>query len=165
MGTTLTDYFRGWSAERIAEHNARVERRKREFARGEQSKPVPLACAVTAASVIREKLVDEKKAKLTAEDKLNKTEREFLMMFRASHPRHTIRVQAIRLELANDTRYTPDFNVTESDGSWTFYEIKGGFVREDSWIKLKTAARQYPEIKFVKAQKTDGHWIYTEIPK
>jgi len=71
---------------------------------------------------------------------------------------------AIRLKLAHHTTFLPDFAVMRTN-RLTFYEVKGGFIREDAWIKLKLAAHLYPEFDFVMAQWTDMGWVETEIPK
>jgi hypothetical protein len=51
--------------------------------------------------------------------------------------------EGITLKLADDTRYTPDFAVMLANGEMEMHETKG-FLREDAWIKLKVAARQFP---------------------
>jgi hypothetical protein len=99
----------------------------------------------------------------TEEQRLNKTERRFLAILRARHGQN-VRVQAITLVLANRCRYTPDFSVCFF-GKLILWEIKGGFIREDSWIKLKMAARLYPEFDFVMAQWKNGEWTEVEIHK
>lgn len=74
--------------------------------------------------------------------------------------------ESIKLRLADNTTYTPDFMVTGFAGMKhvvEFHEVKGGFVREDSWIKLKVAAEMYPEFKFVLARYTKGNWDIREV--
>lgn len=76
----------------------------------------------------------------------------------------TYRFESHTLKLAKDTRYTPDFQVMLADGRIEFHEVKGEFVREDSWVKLKTAAAIYPEYRFVFAQKTKKEgWKIKEV--
>lgn len=99
----------------------------------------------------------------SAEDSLNKTERELLGMLRVT--RGYIGVQRIRLTLAHRCTYTPDFDSVGVDGRLVLWECKGGFKWEDSWVKLKTAATMFPAILFMFAQKKDGQWTFTEIPK
>jgi hypothetical protein len=93
---------------------------------------------------------------------LNKTELRFLSILRVRHGNEKVRIQAITLELANNCRYSPDFSVTTPE-RLTFYEVKGGYIREDGWIKLKLAARLYPEFTFAMAQYKAGIWKETEI--
>jgi|GEM_PF-3788975 len=94
-----------------------------------------------------------------AEQSLNKTEKAWLSVLRGRGL--AVRVQAVTLRLANKVRYTPDFSAV-SDGRYVFWEVKGAFVREDAWIKLKTAASLYPEFTFILAQKKRG-WTEKEI--
>lgn len=50
------------------------------------------------------------------------------------------------LRLANRTSYTPDFRVILPDGTVEFHEVKGGYVREDAWVKFKMAAELHPYV-------------------
>jgi hypothetical protein len=63
------------------------------------------------------------------------------------------RYEAITLVLGDSTRYTPDFMVQFQDGTIEVHEVKGGFVREDAWIKLKWCAEHFP-FKVIMAQWT-----------
>lgn len=66
--------------------------------------------------------------------------------------------ESIKLRLADNTFYTPDFFVVDSEGYCWFVEFKG-FWRDDARAKLKIAAEQYPMFKFVAVQanpKRDG---------
>ncbi len=92
----------------------------------------------------------------TDEYKLNKTEARWLDVLRF-RDYQCLRIQSFTLKLAADLRFTPDFSAIV-DGRMTFWEVKGGFIREDGWIKLKTAARLYPEFTFVMAQYKGGAW-------
>lgn len=91
--------------------------------------------------------------------KLNRLERAYYDKLHADG-HGWVGVQCITLKLADDCRYTPDL--------WTFcngfcaWECKG-FRREDSWIKLKVAARMYPMISFVLVEKTKSGWHLTAI--
>ena len=101
------------------------------------------------------------------EDALNKTERAFLAWLRAKPGQYrNIGIQNIRLGLAYRCTYRPDFTAMTPDRGFVLFEVKGPYVREDSWVKLKTAARLYPWWVFIKAQKqADGHWTVVEIPR
>lgn len=48
--------------------------------------------------------------------------------------------------------YKPDFKVTLPDGSIEYHEVKGGYIREDSRIKLKWAATKYHPTPFYLCQ-------------
>ena len=97
-----------------------------------------------------------------AEEKINNTEREWLGILRrrdfvkvAIHD-HTLRI-------GDTCRYTPDFRTIDSEGTTTFFEVKGGFIRDVALVKLKIVARMFPEYKFVMAQKKKGEWTETHI--
>jgi hypothetical protein len=51
--------------------------------------------------------------------------------------------ESVTLKLGDNCRYTPDFYVLMSDGSVTFYEVKG-FWRDDARVKIKAAASKFP---------------------
>jgi hypothetical protein len=82
----------------------------------------------------------------TREERLNKTEREFLLRLRGGvyGAFSWIGIQSITLELANNCRYTPDFVTLMPGGDVRFWEVKGAHIWEDGWIKLKMAARLFP---------------------
>jgi len=44
--------------------------------------------------------------------------------------------------------YTPDFKLTENDGSIVFHEVKG-YMSPDSKTKLKRMAKYYPDVRIV----------------
>lgn len=95
---------------------------------------------------------------------MNKTEARFFEILKLRHPGWRISFECVTLKLGDDCRYTPDFFV--EDGSCSIpicYECKNKQVWDDSIVKLKTAATQYPCFKFIKAQLIDGHWKETEI--
>jgi hypothetical protein len=75
--------------------------------------------------------------------------------------------EALTVKLADATRLTVDFFVIVADGSIDLRETKG-FMREEAWCKLKTAAALYPWFRFLlvrKANKNSGaEWIIQEIP-
>lgn len=92
---------------------------------------------------------------------MNKTEAEYAGMLEARRLRGEVawwRYEAITLKLADNTRYTPDFLVMLPDGVLEIHETKGGFIREDGWLKLKVAAALFPFRFFLcqKASKKDG---------
>lgn len=51
--------------------------------------------------------------------------------------------EAMTLKLADDTRYTPDFDVINRAGELEFHEIKG-FWKDDAKVKFKVAAELFP---------------------
>jgi len=97
----------------------------------------------------------------TDEQKLNKTERRYLgELRRLGYP--YIGIQNITLKLADDTRYTCDFNFLDENGHLVFDEVKG-FFRDDAKVKIKVAARQYRMFKFRVVRKTKTGWDIQEV--
>lgn len=65
--------------------------------------------------------------------------------------------ERIKLKLANNTFYTPDFMVMMADGTLEIHEVKG-FWEDDARVKIKVAADQFPFIfrAIKKAPKKEG---------
>jgi len=53
------------------------------------------------------------------------------------------RFEGLKLRLADNTFYTPDFAVMRSEGFLECHEVKG-FWRDDARVKIKVAAEMYP---------------------
>lgn len=53
--------------------------------------------------------------------------------------------QPVKLRLADNTFYTPDFRVILPDGLQEMHEVKG-FMRDDAAVKIKVAAEQHPYV-------------------
>lgn len=86
---------------------------------------------------------------------MNKTERTFALGLEAERRAGSViawRFEAVTLKLAFDTRYTPDFYVLYPSGNVAFFEVKG-FMRDDANVKIKVAARLFPEFTFILVQK------------
>lgn len=58
------------------------------------------------------------------------------------------RFQPLRLKLAPDCTYEPDFLVLLKDKTIEFQEIKGGFITDDALVKVKVAAQMFPWFAF-----------------
>ena len=68
--------------------------------------------------------------------------------------------ERIKLRLADNTHYTPDFAVYAKDGTLEFHETKG-FLMDDAAVKIKVAADIFP-FRFVMVRKTKQGWSFTE---
>jgi len=138
-----------WTPEQFEEYQKRMNQSKTCPSCRPAPKPVPTQCTSTPMS--------------TDEMRLNKTERAFLVWLRAVAPSY-VHIQDITLKLADDCRYTPDFSVNDpARGCRTFYEVKG-FWRDDAKVKIKVAARLFPEFRFVVVQKKlGGGWAFSEV--
>lgn len=93
--------------------------------------------------------------------KLNKTERAYYDYVRSNPNTDWIGVQNMTFKLADDTRFTPDFNVL--CGQWMQCVDVKGFQREDALIKIKVAARMFPWATFVIVKKTKDGWEHTSV--
>jgi hypothetical protein len=75
------------------------------------------------------------------------------------------RFEGIKLRLADNTFYTPDFAVLAGDGYLECHEVKG-FWTDDAKVKIKVAADQYP-FRFIAfkavAKKNGGGWVREEF--
>jgi hypothetical protein len=68
--------------------------------------------------------------------------------------------EALKLRLADNTFYTPDFAVMASDGVIELHEVKGLWA-DDARVKIKVAAALFPfRFKAMKARskKAGGGW-------
>ncbi len=68
--------------------------------------------------------------------------------------------EGLKLRLADNTFYTPDFAVMAADGVMEVHEVKG-FWQDDARAKIKIAADMYP-FRFLaikaKTKKDGGGW-------
>lgn len=149
--------FANWTAKQVAEHNARVKAAAEppKFygdTTGTYAEKTPQAFATNL--VIR---------KSTDEEKLNKLEKAWLWELRRLYPPAAIGIQNITLKLADDTRYTPDFNIVNENGELVFYETKGPRFWDDAKVKLKVAARMFLYCRFVLVTR-DKRGLWFEHP-
>lgn len=75
------------------------------------------------------------------------------------------RFEGIKLRLADNTFYTPDFAVMTTSGLMELHEVKG-FWMDDARVKIKVAAELYPfRFLAVKAvsKKQGGGWEVEEF--
>jgi hypothetical protein len=64
--------------------------------------------------------------------------------------------EAVKLRLADNTFYTPDFFVVFPD-RFECHEVKG-FWRDDARVKIKVAAVTYPWMRFKAVQWKSKEW-------
>jgi hypothetical protein len=91
---------------------------------------------------------------------MNKLEQEYdLLLDGQRHHGEVLwyRFEGIKLRLADNTFYTPDFAVMAADGVMECHEVKG-FWRDDARAKIKIAASLYPFrfLAVTRAPKKDG---------
>ncbi|MFZ6696811.1 DUF1064 domain-containing protein [Stenotrophomonas acidaminiphila] len=99
---------------------------------------------------------------------MNQTEAAYAERLRALQHAGEIlwhRFEGIKLRLADNTFYTPDFAVLAADGVMELHEVKG-FWQDDARAKIKIAADQYP-FRFiavrVRPKKDGGGWAVEEF--
>ncbi len=141
-----------WTEEQLAAHQKRAaEPARAGVAEGGQAHALPVATGTVR------------------EPDMNKTEAEYAQMLEARRVSGEIQwwaYEAMTLKLADNTRYTPDFLVTLADGALEVHETKGGFIREDGWLKLKVAAGMFPFRFFLcqkQAKKAGGGWTIRRV--
>ena len=68
------------------------------------------------------------------------------------------RFEAVKLRLADNTFYTPDFMVIATNGTIELHEVKG-FWEDDARVKIKVAAAEFPFLfRAIKKGKLSGTW-------
>lgn len=99
---------------------------------------------------------------------MNKTEAAYAATLDAR--RHAgevawFKFEGMKLRLADNTFYTPDFAVMMADGALEMHEVKG-FWQDDARVKIKIAANLYP-MRFLAIQpqskKKGGGWKVEEF--
>lgn len=95
--------------------------------------------------------------------KLNKTEQAYadhLTLRQRAGEIAWFRFEGLKVRLADNTFYTPDFAVMLADGTLECHEVKG-YWHDDARVKIKVAAELYP-FQFIAvkalAKKHGGGW-------
>lgn len=95
---------------------------------------------------------------------MNSTERAYaahLELQKAAGLIAWYRFEGVKLRLADNTFYTPDFAVMLTNDEIQMHEVKG-FWTDDARVKIKVAAEMYPfRFYAIKAQskKNGGGWV------
>lgn len=94
---------------------------------------------------------------------MNKTEAayaDYLESLKAKGAVLWYRFEGVKLRLADNTFYTPDFAVMSAAGTLEMHEVKG-YWQDDARVKIKVAAEMYP-FRFVaikaESKKNGGGW-------
>lgn len=98
----------------------------------------------------------------------NKTEAAYEQMLESMRLAGEViwyKFEGLKLRLADNTFYTPDFFVLAADGRLEAHEVKG-FWQDDARAKIKIAAEMYP-FRFLaakpKPKKNGGGWEIEEF--
>lgn len=91
---------------------------------------------------------------------MNKTEREYADMLEMRKRAGEVAwwaFEAMKLRLADNTFYTPDFTVMLAGGELEQHEVKG-FWTDDARVKIKVAASLFPFPFFAVKKVKGGAW-------
>jgi hypothetical protein len=70
--------------------------------------------------------------------------------------------EPMNLKLADKCFYRVDFLVMVKSGQLEVHEVKGGYITDDSLVKVKTAAEKFP-FRFIMVQLKKGKWEVREF--
>ncbi len=112
----------------------------------------------TSSGVVPESKKVKKRIRQSSKPLLNRLETEFYNeVLKSSYNPSFIFPQAIRFKILNGSTLTPDFVVFSQPVRC--YEVKGKFAWEDSLIKIRVAAKEFPMLEWVLVWKDDdGAW-------
>ena len=85
---------------------------------------------------------------------MNRTEAEYAALLEQMRRAGTVawfKFEGVKLRLADNTFYTPDFAVMLSGGRMQMHEVKGHW-QDDAKVKIKVAADLYP-FEFIAVRK------------
>lgn len=92
----------------------------------------------------------------------NKTENEFGAILNARRLRgefiDPIRFEAVKLRVAGNCYYAPDWMAVTPAGIVCFFEVKGAHIWDDSKVKFKAAQELHQWASFEMWQKKSGEW-------
>lgn len=76
--------------------------------------------------------------------------------------------EGVKLRLADNTFYTPDFAVMLTNGQMEMHEVKGApaIFEEDAKVKVKVAASLFPfafQVAFPRSKRDGGGWSVVEF--
>ena len=96
---------------------------------------------------------------------MNKTEQAYAALLeqrKQAGEIHHYQFEAVKLRLADNTSYCPDFMVVDKDGYIEWHEVKG-FWHQAGRIKIKVAADLHPYFSFVAVQYKKKEWVYEQF--
>ena len=99
---------------------------------------------------------------------MNKTEAAYAALLQQRQNAGEVnwyKFEGVKLRLADNTFYSPDFAVMLSRGDMEMHEVKG-FWQDDAKVKIKVAAELYP-FRFIavrpRSKKAGGGWEEEEF--
>ncbi len=104
-----------------------------------------------------------------AKGKMNKTEAAYAQRLAALKHDGTIldwKFHAIRVRLADNTFYEPDFLVLAASGQIEIHECKGTYTTDKGQLKVKLCAETLPWFRVFKcSRQKSGEWLIQEFNK
>ncbi len=101
-----------------------------------------------------------------AKTDMNKTEAEYAQLLEARKAAGLVlgwKFHPIRVRLAKNTFYEPDFLVMTADREVQIHEVKGGFTTKEGQSRIKLCAEILPWFRMFKCSKIDGEWQIREF--
>ena len=92
---------------------------------------------------------------------MNKLEGQYELSLRIMEQANEIQsfmFEPLKLKLADKTYYTPDFMVVANTNIIELHEVKG-FWEDDARVKIKVAAKMFPQFQFKAFSRKKGMWI------
>lgn len=96
---------------------------------------------------------------------MNKTEKEYLGYLEGKIIESSLlwcEFEGVKLRLADNTFFTPDFFVMTAEGELQAHEVKG-YMMDDANVKIKCAAEKYPFRFFVVRKAKNKTWDIKEV--
>jgi len=112
---------------------------------------------VTAAAIL-EKSAPARRLRQEHKPLLNKLELAWWNVLHAKHPEVKFRAQARRYKLANGLWYKPDITASMCNGFETAWEVKGPKAFRGGFEMIKTAAHEWPEVRWLMVWKEGVEW-------
>lgn len=92
----------------------------------------------------------------------NKTEKEFGAILQSRVNRNEfqgpVRFEAVKLRIAGNCYFTPDWMVYDNAGRPVFFEVKGAHIWDDAKVKFRAAVELHQWASFECWQKKAGEW-------
>jgi hypothetical protein len=92
----------------------------------------------------------------------NALERDYALELEAQRQADEIRhwtYESMRVRIGNGAWYKPDFVVITKDDYIELHEVKGRWM-EAARVRIRAAAKQYPEYTFIAIQRKARKWTF-----
>lgn len=96
---------------------------------------------------------------------MNKTEQAYaerLKLLQQAGEIQWFEFEPMNLKLADKCFYRVDFLVMDAHGFLEVHEVKGGYITDDSLVKIKAASEKFP-FKFIMQMYKKKQWVTREF--